>query len=70
MEGLNPDIVAGMGIGRDGDWKDPGVVAGWGLEGTGIGRDVDWKDPDVVAGFEGTLLLLIVPIDDVVDCSD
>ena len=65
FEGLDPDVnwrgCRLEGLDPDGDWK------GW-IQ-TAIGRDSDWKDLDVVAGFEGTLLLLIVPIDVVVDCS-
>ena len=31
-----------MGIERDVNWKDPDVVAGWGLE--GLDLDGDWKE--------------------------
>ena len=43
-------------IGRDIDWKDPDVVAGWGLEGTAIGRDddvvVDYSDEVAGSGSD------------------
>ena len=69
----DPDVVDVMGIGRDVDWKDLDVVAGWGLDGTLIGRDgsgrccwrgvgrvVDWKDLDCIArGLEGTSIGMI-----------
>ena len=39
---LDQDVVDGrVGSGRDGDWKDPDVVAGRGLE--GLDPDGDWK---------------------------
>ena len=43
MEGtLDQDVVDGrVGSGRDGDWKDAGVVAGRGLE--GLDPDGVWK---------------------------
>ena len=47
-----------MGIGRDGDWKDPDVVAGWGLEGTSIGRvRSGWRLEGTAIGENRTSLL-------------